>query len=61
MSRAPWNMSFVLPEDDVNGKASGAVYVYSFNGTNWSEARAVAVYVLSRKLGLAAKVPFTRE
>ena len=54
-------MSFVLPEDDVNGKASGAVYVYSFNGTNWSEARAVAVYVLSRKLGLAAKVPFTRE
>jgi len=24
-------------EDDVNGKASGAVYVYSFNGTNWSQ------------------------
>ena len=22
-------------EDDTVGKASGAVYVYSFNGTNW--------------------------
>ncbi|CAE7214981.1 unnamed protein product [Symbiodinium natans] len=37
LSQSKTTIMIGAEEDDTVGKASGAVYVYSFNGTNWSQ------------------------